>query len=55
MPIDTPLLQLVRGKLSDLPLVEILGHAYAKRLTGQLRLVRENCEKTILFLNGLPV
>jgi len=55
MPVGEQLTQLSRGRLSDLPMVEIMGFAYARRLTGRLRLVREDSEKTVLFLNGLPV
>ena len=55
MPPGEQLVTLGRGKLHDLPLVEILGHCYAHRLSGRLRLVRDNAEKSVFFLRGLPV
>ena len=35
--------------------MEILGNAYARKVTGRLDLTRGNMEKKIYFFNGLPV
>jgi len=46
---------LSRGDLGEISLVEILGCAYARQLTGRLDLSRDALNKEIYFLNGLPI
>ncbi len=46
---------LVRGDISDIALVELLGNAYARGFTGKLELVNGSRRKQIFFLHGLPI
>jgi len=43
------------GELGEVRLVELLGRAYAAKLTGRLDLNRGRLKKEIYFFNGMPV
>lgn len=43
------------GELGEVHLVELLGRAYAGKLTGRLDLARGRQKKEIYFFNGMPV
>ncbi len=48
-------MDMIRGELSEVALVELLGNAYARGFTGKLDLVYGPARKQIYFLNGLPI
>jgi len=48
-------MDLIRGELSEVALVELLGNSYARGFTGKLELVYGPSRKQIYFLNGLPI